>query len=256
MSLSKEKFPQEKTEDAAALARKYLHACLEVMEETIWPSRCAICDAPGPVICATCLKALPYLDRWNACPICGAPFGRIQCSECNPIILKHFNRTSLPYTACVSSTIFDERSGSIVRVYKDQGERRLATYIAKIMAQTMPDTWPQAPLCHIPASVQAYRSRGFDHADLLASELSEKTKRTRVALFKPPQKKDQRLLNKNERIQNMQKTLKLYDGVHIPKQIILIDDVLTTGSTLIAASDALRQAGVEKIYCLTFSRVW
>jgi predicted amidophosphoribosyltransferase len=39
------------------------------------------------------------------------------------------------------------------------------------------------------------------------------------------------------------------------QRIILVDDVYTTGATLFAACDALRQAGARTVYCATFARV-
>ena len=47
----------------------------EALAETVWPTRCAICDAPGQVLCDSCCASLPYVDWWRACPRCGAPFG-------------------------------------------------------------------------------------------------------------------------------------------------------------------------------------
>lgn len=49
----------------------------EALAETVWPTRCAVCDAPGEPLCEHCRTALRYVDWWRACPRCGAPFGRL-----------------------------------------------------------------------------------------------------------------------------------------------------------------------------------
>ena len=42
----------------------------------------------------------------------------------------------------------------------------------------------------------------------------------------------------------------------IPHTVIVVDDVCTTGATLSAAADALKKAGAETVWCLTFARTW
>ena len=71
----------------ASLATKVARLTSEALLETLWPTRCAVCDTPGEVLCAPCSLNLSHIDWWRACPRCGAPFGRVQCSECNPVML-------------------------------------------------------------------------------------------------------------------------------------------------------------------------
>ncbi len=50
--------------------------------ETISLTRCVVCDAPGSVLCESCASFLPFIDLVLACPRCGAPYGRMLCTEC------------------------------------------------------------------------------------------------------------------------------------------------------------------------------
>lgn len=241
-----------------ALAAQYSRAIFEVIAETLWPTRCAICDLPDELLCANCRLALPYIDLWRACPQCGAPFGNMQCSECNPVALKVLERKTLPFSACVCTTVYSAGAARLITTYKDRGEQRLGPIIADLMAQTIPPAWNRelAAIIAIPSSARALRRRGFDHTEKIANQLSLKTELPSVKAFKRPCSKDQRALSKRERAANMEERFSLCADFPTPKSVLLIDDVLTTGSTLCAASDALHQAGVEEIRCATFARVW
>ncbi|MFR9169933.1 MAG: ComF family protein, partial [Gordonibacter urolithinfaciens] len=153
--------------------RLYVRGAAEALAETLWPTRCAVCDAPGEVLCDACRSALPYLDWWRACPVCGAPFGRVQCSECNPVVLGRAGRDTVPYDGCASAVTFGEAPARIVRTYKDQGERRLAEPLACLMARARPPSWRPEAVAFVPATSAARRRRGFDHAELLARGLAQ-----------------------------------------------------------------------------------
>ncbi|MVN62267.1 double zinc ribbon domain-containing protein, partial [Gordonibacter urolithinfaciens] len=132
--------------------RLYVRGAAEALAETLWPTRCAVCDAPGEVLCDACRSALPYLDWWRACPVCGAPFGRVQCSECNPVVLGRAGRDTVPYDGCASAVTFGEAPARIVRTYKDQGERRLAEPLACLMARARPPSWRPEAVAFVPAT--------------------------------------------------------------------------------------------------------
>lgn len=239
-------------------AADYGRAALEAIAETLWPTRCAVCDVPGAVLCASCKARLPYLDWWRACPRCGAPLGRAQCTECNATVLAPLGRTRPPFASCASSVAFDDTGARIVRAYKDQGERRLAAEMAGLMARVIHPAWraEQPVLVGVPATARAVRRRGFDHVELLARELSAATGMPLAQPLARPRSADQRGLDRTERAANMEKAFSVLPGASVPERVLLIDDVYTTGATLFAATDALLAAGANQVRCLTFARVW
>ena len=239
-------------------AAQYASAASEALAETLWPTRCAVCDEPGEVLCESCRQNLPYLDWWRACPRCGAPFGRVQCTECNAVMMDRRGRDEPPFAACASATVFEEPSARIVRTWKDAGERRLGPVMARIMAQVVPPTWKaEEPVAvPIPASLRAKRRRGFDHGAELASFVAEELGLPMAEPLARPWAADQRKLAGEERVANMQGRFRVLPGADPPPVALLVDDVYTTGSTLFSASDALLAAGSERVYCLTFTRVW
>ena len=64
----------------------------EALFETLWPTRCCVCDLPGAVLCERCERALSRLDRWQACPRCGARTG---ASSARNVTSERFRRSAL-----------------------------------------------------------------------------------------------------------------------------------------------------------------
>lgn len=241
-------------------AMRYASAAANVVAETLWPTRCAVCDAPGDIVCPTCAATHPFIDACRACPRCGAPFGLVQCTECNPVTLARGGRAAMPLNAMASALVFDEHAGRIVSAYKDGGDRRLHAYMARIMARYVAPGWLAEPketaVTFIPASGAAKRRRGFDHAELLAHAVAEEVGLPCLSLLARPKSADQRKLSRAGRIANMQGSLRVQSEASVPAAVIAIDDVCTTGATMYAAADALREAGAQTVYGLTFARVW
>ncbi len=228
----------------------------DMVAETLFPTRCAVCDAPGEPLCAACAAALPYIDALTACPRCGAPFGRVQCTECCHVLLAPFGYDEVPYTEAVSAVVLSEAARRIVTVYKDQGERRLARVLAAIMARYVPPRWLSArpAVTYVPATLTARRRRGFDHAEHLAREVSFLLGCEFAPLLCAPTRKDQRRLGRTGRIGNMRASMRVLAGASVPDALILVDDVCTTGATLFAATEALKAAGATTVFGLTFAR--
>ena len=163
-------------------------------------------------------------------------------------------RDDLPFAACASAVVFDEATGRIARVFKDQGEQRLSDVMAAIMVRMIPPDWAFDAVSFVPATLAAVRHRGFDHAELLARDVACGCDAPCFASLARPKTRDQRALTGAERIANLAGRFKAHDCA-MPRRLLLVDDVYTTGATLCAATDALLAAGVEEVRALTFARV-
>lgn len=116
-------------------------------------------------------------------------------------------------------------------------------------------------LTYIPSSKEAYLRRGFDHAKLIAKDISHLLQVDVIDTFEPPSSKDQRELGRSQRSLNLEGKFQLKDSVksaisRVFDNIILIDDVFTTGATLNNASLMLKTCGFSTIYCANFSRTF
>lgn len=246
----------EHSHNIAYQAKRYVDLSKEVILETLWPTRCAICDVPGSLICEHCRKNLPYIDSYLACPVCGAPYGVIQCCECNTESMKALKRKRPAFDECLSVVELSDASAQLVRTWKDAGEERISIVLAEMMNHIIPRRWlnDKPYLVSIPASSEAMRRRGFDHIDELCYYLNEASGIPRRNIFKRPHASDQRKLSKTERIANMENAIQLIGHNWIPSSVIVVDDVYTTGATMNAAAEALKHAGAQRVYALTFAR--
>lgn len=243
----------------------------DCVEEALWPTRCAVCDRPGSVLCSSCRHDLPYLDTWRACPVCGAAFGRLQCTECNPVMLKAGGYGALPFEGCTSALMFNARSSRIPRAFKDHGARDLGPVMARLMFDSLTPEWVgrcQA-VTFIPATRAAVKRRGFDHGQELAEHLGKLCNLPARGLLPRPYSTDQRKLSRTQRFSNMRQVFQNSRSEEArcgpgrrsppapspPKRVLLADDVMTTGSTLFSAATALKDLGVEQVWCVTFLRV-
>lgn len=242
-----------------ALALGKARALVDASVETIWTTRCIICDKPGTLLCQRCQLDLPYIDRWLACPRCGSPNGLHQCVDCNGYSLSEIGRSAPPFIRCVSAIEHRGIARAIATGYKDAGERRLAATMAQLMANCMPRSWSDmgASIAYVPADRRARLRRGFDHMERVARELSGITGMPCVNPLQKLSVTDQRGLGRAQRFANMAHAVRPAAAAHepTPERIVLIDDVYTTGATLFAASDALLAAGAREVRCVTFARV-
>ncbi len=121
--------------------------------------------------------------------------------------------------------------------------------------------WADALVC-VPASPEALLRRGFDHMERVAEIVARRTGMALVhALVSCKGARDQRELGRGERLANRSGSFSLIAGAMteadaLPRRIILIDDVFTTGATLSAATHVLLDGGAHEIRTVTCCRVW
>lgn len=230
----------------------------DIIYELLWPTRCAVCDIAGEeVLCPDCVNNLKVADEWLACPLCGAPFGIMQCTECNKLMLDSSGLNKLPFDSMSNALTFDGAAKRIISAYKDQDERRLYSFIAKmICTRIRPKLIDEHyTITYIPDSKEAHRRRGFDHSLEIANEVSRLSGLECKCLFKQPSSTDQRKLDRKHRILNMTNSLEAISDIEMPEKVLLVDDVCTTGATIYAACIELRKLGVKNISVVTFGRV-
>lgn len=246
--------------DRSSSPSEYLKRAGCALAEALWPTRCAICDLPGSLLCNDCAAKLIFIDATLACPTCGAPYGIIQCSECastQNIPEEASHVSPFPLRAMASALLLDDRAKRIVTTFKDRNERRLSELMGAVMSRYVDPDWTRGncALSYVPATKAALRERGFDHTETLALAVARALGIRCMNLFERPATSDQRKLGRKERMRNMRNSFALKECQDLPASVLLIDDVSTTGATMIGAAMALKDAGVDTVYGLTFGKV-
>lgn len=237
-----------------------LSAAVESAQELLWPTRCVACDHPGELLCEECRGTLPWIDQRWACPACGAPFGTLTCTECKGDWLVR---------SCVCALPLKGVGARLATCLKDAHELRLAPVVAAAIACALDEAaaWPANDgrprfdrvaldaLCFVPATRAAYRRRGFDHMELVTRELSWLLSLPVADALVREEGRDQRTLGRRERARNLEGTVEVVQdvgGLHL----LLADDVVTTGASVGACTQALLEAGAADVTVCALARVW
>lgn len=233
----------------------------EGVAELLWPTRCVLCDVPGILLCHECMLELPYIDPLRACPNCGQAHGKLACTACNSFIAQSraIGASSMPLDDITSVVEFEGPVTKLVTVYKDKQELRLGAALAELLSCHINPSWiapHDTAIVAIPARKQAISQRGFDHMKEVGEHLARLCGLAHLELLVPLERGDQRGLSAAGRQKNMQGSFApRAQWMRPPSNVILIDDVFTTGATLMAGAAVLKEMGAKQVFGLTFGRV-
>lgn len=112
-------------------------------------------------------------------------------------------------------------------------------------------------ICSVPVTNTKYKTRGFNQAECLARDLSQKLNINFLNILqKVKNTQDQHELNLNMRKTNILGAFKINDKINSiikNKNILLCDDIITTGNTLSECAKILLESGVSNITCCTIA---
>lgn len=252
--------------DGGAPVLRALGALRDVALEALSPTRCAGCERPGELICEDCLARLNLIDPVTACTHCGAPFGSLVCTECTPVSGEPHVLRDAAVGRVLAVAVYEGPLPRIIRAYKDAGEQRLAPLFADMLLDAADHAQACAgdryggllddadALVFVPATASAYRRRGFDHMGAITSSLARAACIPLVDALVKHGSADQRLLGRADRKLRAQGAYEVVEDVR-GARILLVDDVITTGSTVAAAAEALERSGARDVDVLALARV-
>ena len=210
---------------------------LNTILDIIFPVKCLSCGYAGVDLCLVCTSNFPPAERENAKWV---------------------------------FSLFDYRHPPLKKalwLLKYRGKKRLANIFAEIMygkiLEELSDlsimqNFRDVIIIPIPLSALGLRERGYNQAELIAKKLSEldgniNFKIEKHILIKNKETKHQaRIKNRNERLRNLSGAFAVKNELLIKnRNIILIDDITTTGATLNEAKKILKKAGTRKIIAFT-----
>ena len=153
----------------------------------------------------------------------------------------------LGLASCRALVAYDDEARAVLTSLKNGSHRRLVTVLADGLAALVPTpvvvTWA-------PTGLQRRRQRGFDQAELLARAVARRALLGCVPLLArlpgPPQVG--RTAGERRRHPGFRVT------GSVPPAVLVVDDVATTGATLVAAARALRLAGALEVHGLVVAQ--
>ncbi|HEU4474508.1 MAG TPA: double zinc ribbon domain-containing protein [Gemmatimonadales bacterium] len=226
-------------------------AALGDLERWLLPAACLLCDAPiaereaDALVCALCRS------RWRPipgpqCPRCGQPrSGDLACRICAawPGGLRRVR----------SAVWLEESARRAVHRLKYDGWWRIADAMADAMHGLEPLTG-RVSLIPIPLGARRSRERGYNQSERIADALGRligAPVRTDI-LRRVRETRSQTALTPEARQANLDGAFACQGAGGV--SVVLVDDVFTTGATLVAAASALAAAGAAGVDGVTFAR--
>jgi len=134
--------------------------------------------------------------------------------------------------------------------------RSLRFFAEELYVHALHD-FPRSVSAIVPVPLHRSREweRTFNQSALLADHLSALSGiPVKLLLRRIKRTRPQTSLSGHARRRNLEGVFRLSQNVLIPRSVVLLDDVVTTGATLEACAAVLRSAGVRKVYGLTIAR--
>jgi len=210
----------------------------------IAPHICLGCGNEGGVICELCASALllPCASNCLGCRSLSSNFET--CNKC---------KDKIPLRAVWVACGYKDFAKEVVHAYKYGPKREAAMVIVKHMLNVLPVN--DFIVTNVPTDSVRIRQRGFDHASRLAKEISLERKLPYCSMLIRTKNVHQVGSTKSQRIQQSKNLFYVRSKNNVKgRDILLVDDVATTGATLISAAQSLKKAGAKNVYGLVFSR--
>jgi competence protein ComFC len=236
-----------------------LRRLLDTLLELFYPSNCVGCGRPQDRQILLCDRCRETSTRIQApfCRRCSRPFegliiGEFFCPNCED------------HTPAFDCAVSNYQAKGVLRElihrFKYGRQFYLRTVLVEFLIEAMQDTrireGPAHGLVPVPLHPTRLRERGFNQADALAEILS---KRTRVPILRCMERRrytnTQTRFDRVERMQNLRNAFALRKSTDVRgKHLLLLDDVVTTGSTLHECALVLRAGGAESVRAITVAR--
>ncbi|MBU5676652.1 ComF family protein [Alkaliphilus sp. MSJ-5] len=238
------------------VVEEYVDALLEL----IYPSKaiCYMCNnsiekEAKYSLCLNCYNAIPFIPD-HYCIKCGIPLRMIEdgpnCEECKGSH-HYFHRA-------ISVVKYEEDIKKLIYRFKYSSQTYLARLMGSMMAHKLNQEGTAIDLIlPVPLYKGKERERGFNQATLLCKYIAKETNIpiNIDVLIRVKNTKVMHNLSKKERQENVNDAFKVLDeGVIMNKNILLVDDIFTTGATVNVCSRLLTTHGAKSVTVLTFAR--
>ncbi len=228
--------------------------------DLFFPPLCHVCKAFIPqagelFVCAGCTEKIPFLIS-PLCTVCGAPFATEAGSDhtCGTCL------THRPFHTCRSATILAGPVQELIHRFKYGGRVHLGHPLGLLTASALSAFCAEAApelIVPVPLHRKRLRERGYNQSQLIGAVLAKR--------FELPQEvgnlrrlrwtEPQTTLDAGDRASNVRGAFGVRDARRLQgKRVLLVDDVLTTGSTMRACVEALCDAGVAAVAAVTVAR--
>ena len=254
------------------------------LSTVFFPADCRVCDYPllrvsTVPVCDDCISKIQP-QQSPLCRTCGEaldmesaryagqyPVEGLLCAPCR--------MAAPPFERAAAYTIYQDETREMVHLLKYERMRAVAVPLGKLLAQTIAslveskaalegEAQHELVVIAVPLFPSRERQRGYNQSILIADAALKELRRTKPewkltpahhALRRVKNTQSQYSLTPRGRRRNLQGAFAASDSRAIQgREVLLVDDIYTTGSTARACATVLRHAGAEKVWVATVSR--
>ena len=222
------------------------------------PPTCPICQKTveeAHCLCPECYQKLNFITE-PCCQICGRPF---EYKGLNDLICGSCLKEKPPFEMARSVLDYDDFSKQLILAYKHGDRTELTPLLVKFLLQADKDIFQDVDaIMPVPLHWTRFLKRRYNQAGLLGNALGKKKNIPFLAngLKRIHPTKSQGKKGRKQRAENIKNAFIVPTPDKIKgKNILLIDDVLTTGATVQECCKILKKAGANKVKVLTLYRV-
>jgi ComF family protein len=217
--------------------------------DLLYPMRCVGCGRTGALYCISCYASVSLISP-PICPLCGQPGQQ-------PDLCRACQGQPLQIDGIRSVAAYEGTLREAIHCFKYKYVRGLAEVLGGLLVTFWrANVFPVDVIVPVPLHRRRVRERGYNQSALLALVLGREVHLPVLidALHRDRYTISQVRLGWQERRKNVADAFSCVDRRVVGEDILLVDDVCTTGSTLEACSIALRSGGARSVFALTLAR--
>ncbi len=205
---------------------------VERVLQVIAPHPCSGCGKIGTILCDDCKYDI-INEPFYGCILCGMPKEDGVCAE-----------HAAPFTRAFTVSTRADALEDVINRLKFQHTKHAALVMAELLDWHLPQLPADIAIVPLPTARSHVRQRGYDQVELIARHLSAlRDVSVKKALVRRTNT-TQHTVGRAERAIQAAEAFVLDDSIeHTPGVVLLLDDVVTTGASLSAAAEVLKEAG-------------
>lgn len=250
---------------------RVLRSPVDSLSCTFFPASCSLCGSPLPQlssvpICAACWSEFSASEE-SSCARCGDTLGPSSGSSFSTLC-RACRLAPPPFVRAVSYGLYQGRMREAIHALKYDRLHPAASGLGRLLAEAIGKLAGEAPaemlVIPVPLHRSKYSQRGFNQARSISAEALRFLRKSHPdwrltlaasTLMRLRATESQAGLTPRQRRQNLRRAFSVSDPSQVTtRNVLLVDDILTTGATARSAAQTLLEAGAASVWVATLAR--